>query len=712
MSEQRLVNLLESQFNESDTSVFEVGEQRERNHRYYTLQNLGNEVDGKSHYISPDVFDTVNAKKSYFSEVFLSGRETVRFKPTKDGDQDEAKKRTAYVNHQLDLNQQYDLLRDAWHDAFVAKRCVVLAEWHHDEQEYEQQVTLMPVQQAAMLFDDPKIIDVDTSQIKQSPGQQGMMVEGTVTIIKDASQCRLTLVQPERYFRDPNVTYIIDCAFAGYEEDITRAELVERGYDPTVVQSLRVDYRFRREEEDNSRKAHDRSWTRRQLHQRPKELEEVTLYKTWTWLDMSTYFGEGSDRGSPMMSPGVRGSPNDRTSGPNVRSQNRNYGEINPGALKLWEIHWSQGEILSYTDGELAVTEATEIPFFEWCEHKISHAEHGLADADVVSHTQKTQSVLKRLIIDNQQQRNTSRYEAVQGAIKNPRELLDNPIGGVVWTRAIGSVAPLATPELSPLTMQVVEMLDQDKEERSGVSRLSQGLNTDVVRYQNAGDMIERLTNNANRRLLSACRDFALTWLIPLSQYIYRLGARNDTNVHQVEVGGQWLEIQPSGWPDIEMPMKVASALTPEEGQMHAQVLMMMHAQLMADPGMQVLYGLPQKHAIFDDAFEALGVADTSQYMKRPDSQEVMQALQMQQQMQQKMMEMQMDQQQFQKWLMESNDGREWYLAQLQGMKLQVDAADKATDNVRADDEFAWKREMDTEELKLEKTQNRPVAVS
>jgi hypothetical protein len=105
------------------------------------------------------------------------------------------------------------------------------------------------------------------------------------------------------------------------------------------------------------------------------------------------------------------------------------------------------------------------------------------------------------LIIDNQQMRNTTRYEAVQQNLLNPRDLLDNQIGGVVWSEQIGSVAPLPTPELSPLTMGVLQMMNADVEKRSGVSELGKGLNTDVVKYQNAADMVERLTNAGTRRL-------------------------------------------------------------------------------------------------------------------------------------------------------------------------------------------------------------------
>ena len=89
-----------------------------------------------------------------------------------------------------------------------------------------------------------------------------------------------------------------------------------------------------------------------------------------------------------------------------------------------------------------AIREVEDIPFFEWTEMKVSHSAEGTCTADVMSETQRTQSILKRLIIDNQQMRNTTRYEATVGALKNPRDLLDNTIGGVIWSRQPGSVTP------------------------------------------------------------------------------------------------------------------------------------------------------------------------------------------------------------------------------------------------------------------------------
>ena len=689
-----LIRVLESQFTESDASMFQVGEQRERNHRYYSLQPLGNEIKGRSHYISPDNFDVVEGKKAYMADTFLTGRQPVKFKPTgPQATQLDADQRTGYVQTQLKKNKWPRLFRDTLHDAYVAKRCVVLVEWDEDKEEYVQYYENAPAQQIQQQIDsDKSVVDFDTQELQEQvmPGPQGpqRFYTGAMTLIKDISQALLTLVQPERFFRDPHQAYIDDCAYAGYEEDLTRAEMVQRNYDPEQVSRINIEYRFRREEEDSQRKAHDRSWTRRRLHNRPKELETVTIFKTWTWLDLSSYHELTGSQ------PGMS-----------------SHEHINPEALKLYEIHWTRGEILYWSDGSPAIREASEMPFFEWTPHKISHAEHGLCVSDVMAHLTKTNSVLKRLIIDNQQIRNTSRYEAVQKLVKNPRELLDNSIGGVIWTRQQGAVTPLAAPELSPLTMNVIEMLNQDKEDRSGMSRLSQGMNTDVIRYQNAQDMIDKQVTLSNRRNAREARDYAETFFIPVLQYIYRLGVRNDQGTYQLEAQGGWHDVRPSTWEDSEWEMETHVALTPDEGQQLAQNLLMMHSMKMQDPQMQMIYGLEQKHALFDDVYDALGITDTSRYMMRLDSPQFKQVMQMQQAQQQKAEQMGMQMQQFQMWMAKSAEGREWYKAQLDGHRLQLDATDKSTDNDLNEAKFKHQKVIDFRELAIETQQKRAARI-
>lgn len=690
----RLIKVLEDQITESESGAYDVGEQRSRNHRYITLQPLGNEQKGRSHYIDPSVLDAVEAKKALFSETFLSNRQTVKFRGGQGMQPFEADAKTAYAMQQLRNNQHDQMFRDGWHDAFVAKRMVVGVWWKNDTKDVTLQIDgANPQQLPQLVAQQGDVVGVDDSQMQQGPNGA---LTGEITVTVNDSYCELKLVQPERFYRDPLASYPKDSAWCAMEEDVSRGTLIRDGYDIEQVNGLSVDYRFRSDEEDAARKSHDMSWTRRAQYDRSKQQQHVTTYKTWTWLNLAE---EGVLDGDEIS---LNFEPKDE--------------------ILLYEVHWAHGEILRTEEGLSAVKEVDEMPFFEWSEMKISHAEFGLCTADIMAHTQKVQSTLKRLIIDNQQMRNNTRYEAVVGALKNPRDLLDPRIGGVVWSRAIGSVAPLATPELSPMTMAVIQMLQQDGERRDGYSALGKGMNGDAVRYQNSADMVDRLTQAGTRRPMKDARDWALTFLVPLCQYIVKLGIRNDKSQDQLEVGGRVIPIVPSTWTDDDLSMDVAVALTPDEGKQHAQMLMVMHQTMSQDPELATVYRVQQKHALMDAVFDSFGVSDSTPYMMRPDSEGYQKQMQEQQQKVEERTKEQDDLVKLKAQLEQSKDRREWEKQEwdkTQDMDKANREQAQLDNTVRTDREkldLGWaelqqKALVEQQEVQLENEQKRAVGV-
>lgn len=671
MDTNAVIRILESQINTSSSDG--VSEQRARNHRFYTMQPIGNEQAGRSHYISPDVLDGVESAKAVFAETFFSGRDVVRFMPLGDGDSEEAAKRTAYVSMQLEQNNWTSLFRDGWHDAFVAKRMVMHAGWKKKRDTIEIPVQSLTQEQLATVIQvggqRDVLVDVDTSALEmmQDPATGVGIYNGTMMVDVDRSYVKLSLVQPERFYRDPDATYLQDSSYCAWERRMAKWELVDMGFSAEQVQGLRPNYRFRANEEDTARKDHDQSSKAFSTRASSADShDQVSVYVTYTWLTAGDIDGQGE-----MDDP------------------------------RLYEIWWGHGEILEWTSGKPAIREVDAIPFFEWTEYKIAHAEHGMSLADVMAPTQRVNSVLKRLVIDNQQMRNTTRYEAVHGAVKNPRDLIDNKIGGVVWTRQIGSVMPLATPELSPLTIQAIEVMNRDSEARSGMSSLSKGMNHAAINNQNASDMIERLTNAGNRRVMRAARDFANSFLIPLSKFIYRLGVQNDRRAHNVEIGGRFVRLAPSQWPDSDIPMRAQLALTKEECVTYAQSLMMMHQMMSMDPDCKVVYGTTQKHALFDDMFDALGIPDASRYMLAPDSPEYQQTAQQMAAAQQQQMAQQQEAQQASLQLAVSEDKRKWTDTNARSQGEFDKAMDRKMDNVRQMEEFNWQKYVEARELAL-----------
>jgi len=659
-----LIKLLDAQVQEAHTASFDVSEQRSRNHRYYSMQPLGNEVSGRSKYISPDVQDAVESKKALFAETFLSDRDAVRFSGSKVPFEDDAK--TAYCNAALRKNDYERLFRDAFHDAFVAKRCVVNCEWVASTKTEIVEIQGAAPQQYQQILQEKGAVGVQDESLVTDPNGT---LSGQVTIEVDDSGIELKLIEPERYYRDPNATYVADSMFIAVEADVPRARLLMDGYDPEQVNELSQDASFRNRDEDSSRRAFDGTYQKVKQANRAGVHETITMYRTWTYLD------EGVLNDDP---------------------------QATPTEVKLYEVHWCNSEVLRWADGTPAIREVECYPFFEWSEVKISHSADGTCTADVMAMTQKTQSILKRLIIDNQQMRNTTRYEATVGALKNPRDLLDNTIGGVIWSRQPGSVTPLAAPELSPLTMNAVQLLKSDGDERNGMSGLAKGMNDGAIQNQNASDMIDKLTTAGRRRVTMAARDFARTFLVPLSQHICKLAMENDQTQDQIEMKGQQIPVIPSQWSDDDLEMEVAAALTPDEAQRNASQLMMLHSQMMQDPSMGQIYSTVQKHALFDHIFDLLGVKNTTAFMMSPNSPEYQQMQQQMQVQQEAQNKEAMIMQELQKQLLAAQSAATEAQADALTTNSQVTQADKMFDNTLNEAELEHKKFVDIEKLRLD----------
>lgn len=666
ITSKRLIATLEKQVNESDTSTYEVGEQRERNHRYYSLEPLGNERPGRSHYISPDVLDAVEGKKAIFSEAFLSSRQVAKF--TNCPYPGEAEQKTVYVNRTMRRNRYERLMRDAWHDAFVAKRCVFFVDWEPDTKEVTLNFQGAPAPVVNQQIQQLNGISAnfEGATIQTMPSIQGPIevLTGQVVVSVPDGYAKIELIQPERFFRDPEATYPDDSAWCTWQEDMTRGELISRGFDEEQVMSLSQEYRFRSDEEDAARKSFDSSWTRRRQHNRTDEQELVSYFRTRTWLEWDEEQFSGIELDFEP-----------------------------PAGVVLYDIQWSQGEVLIRDDGFAAIRIVPEMGVFEWSEMKVAHAENGLCTADVEAHTQKTSSQLKRLIIDNQEMQNTTRWLARVNAFKNPADFTRNRIGDVVWTNTdlAQAAMPLPTPELSAMTFQTVQMLKQDGEERSGLSALSKGMNTDAVKYQNADNMIARLTTAGQRRVAMEARDFANTCWVEICRYMVTLAKRFDTSVDVMEVRGQQVMINPQLWQDDEHEMTVRTALTTDENTENAQQLLMLHGIQSQDPQMAVMYGPEQRHALFDTVYELMGIDDSSPYLLSPQSPQYQQMMMSQQQQQQMLQQQQAQVTQFQQGLLRNNQ-------QLQWAKFEWDKIDDISDNIRED----YKAQVDAKSKEVE----------
>ena len=622
------------------TDDSETQNDRSEAYDYYYGKPFGNERKDRSDYVSRDEFDAVEDLKEMMLEVFASNRETIKFTPRDENDVLQAKLRTSYSNrvfHQH--NSGYTTLHDSIQTGLLAKNAC--AKVYRDEwDEVEKETAEATPEQYAVLEQAEEAGELEILSAEQD--EETGMIEVELKRDTKKSKTIVEILRPENVVRDPSAVSPQKARFWGEWSDVTRSDLLEMGFDEGKIENLSNDG------DDSAGDVEEQS-RRDSGHTEHDEIGEKSqdmfqLYELWMKFD------------------------ND-----------------DDGIAELYQV-FKVGDTL------LEMTEQKRMPYFDWQAFRVAHRYEGLSVHDILGDIQKLKSTIKRQIVDNLMQSNNQSRIARMGAFKNPATLIENEFGAIHWVKddVKNPNRPLAdlvqdnpSPQLSPLTLPAVEMLNEDKEHRVGASRLTAGLNQAVVSNQNADDMINRMTSAAMRRVMGMARRYAELFLIPIFQEIYQLGLEHDKEGLMAEVDGEWNQLVPQEMGDA-VDMEVSTALTPDDSEAQARTLLVLHNSLMQsmqfDPGTAALYTPQNRYALLREVFKLSG-QPMPQYLTDPQS-DVAGLTQQLQQLTQQMQQLQQQNQQMQ-----------FALQQVNQAELSVKQQDAMTRATKAQGELALKAE-------------------
>ena len=594
IDESELLSTLERNIDAADTYAnSEVGVQRDTAHKYYYGEPMGNEIKGRSHHVSMDVFDAVEAVKAMLLETFSADKNICRFEAQSPEDAMGARMATAWTNYSFyRQNSGHKVLTDVIHDALVAKTGVVKRYWKEDYRYEEFEFEGVNENDFNQMMSDPavdpmEIIEDFTQAQNPQTGEMfsELVLSGSARRRINTSKVCVETVEPEDFLISPRATSVDDADFCSHRMERTRGELLSEGLSQDLVDKLG--------DED-------------MMHEGSLGRDSVDSFR-------SDRFGldDSSDREYVTL----------------YESYIKRYDEeIN--ACVFYKCIHSRTTML---DTEIV----SEMPFRTFTPFPLPHRFYGMSLADVLIDLQKTMSSLKRGVVDHMMLTTTSRWVANLSLVKNPRDLLDNRVGAVVDVMSPNPesvVRPLPTPQLNGGVYTAIENFEQEKEMRSGSSRMSKGMDTTAVSKQNSSDLINTFMNASNRRIMVMARNFAETFLKPLMHDIYKLGVENETEEKMMQLDGRFVAINPAMLGD-RTEMTVAVALTPDEQAKEAQMLLSLDSQFTMnpqDPNLGGLYGPAQRHAMISRAFELLNIKEGASYLQDPNDE----AYQQQQQQQ------------------------------------------------------------------------------
>ncbi len=584
MTEDELVSQLNSEIQgATGYANTELSNQREDAMKYYLGEPFGNEIDGRSEIVTTDVRDTVEYIMPSLMRIFTTHNNIAEFEPQGPEDVEMAEQATNYVNYVFNRqNNGFKVLYDAFKDALISKTGVIKHFWEEKEEvSTETYTNLTEIEyQSILANDDLEVVEhTETLIQKAQTDDMGTLVSPEIVThdvvakcYKNYGQVRVMSVPPEEFLVSRRAASLEDADFVCHRVKKSVSDLIAEGYDPAIVNEI---------------PSYDQS---------EAELNEERLAR-FSYDDDSVPPSEGS--------------------GPNKKVWiDECYMRIdydNDGVAELRKITKGGHYIL---DNE----EIDMIPFSAICPLPIPHKFYGMSIADTVKDIQLIKSTIMRNLLDNMYLTNNARYAVLAGQVELDDLLTSRP-GGIVRMRAPGAVTALPTPQIQPYAFQMVQYLDGIREERSGVSKMTQGLNPDVLNSHVTSGAISAATESSMQRIELIARIFAETGVKDLFRNIYALVQRYEDRQKMFYLNGKFVPIDVSRWKEkLNCTVNVGVGSGSQQSKMQTMSsIMTILGTLVQQGAMGTLVTSKNLYNAIGEYIAQAGYKNTDQFISNPE---------------------------------------------------------------------------------------------
>lgn len=542
-----------------------LSREREKVLDYYNGKLPKQQHPGSSSYVSTDVYNAVESMKSQLLETFASGYDNVRFNPNGPDDTEDARIATEYCTYVIhQQNQGFKLYHDVIHDGLTARVGIAKAFWEEIIDEVEEEFEGLSYEEIQGLASQEEVAELNSDLDEETNTYSGVLTRK----IGKSKVC-IETVPPEEFIIDEDATHINIANLRGQLSLKTRSELIEMGFDPKKVMKIPTNSKALTDWNAEADSRLDPVSNGIGTQGQQEATGKVALYELYVYLDM-----DGT------------------------------------GKTKLYKVMRGENVILE-------IDEVDRHPFIPFVPLPISHSFFGNSYAARVIPTQNANTVLTRSILDHSAVTNNPRFQVLKGGLVNPRELLDNRLGGIVNVTRPDAVTPLPQAALNQFVFPTLELLKANNEESTGISSLSTGMNKDAVSQQNSAALVDQLVTLSQQRQKIVARNFAYNFLVPLYMEVYRLVIENEKRSKIVELAGNWVEIDPTRWGQ-RLDMTVGFYLGYGEKEREANKIVSTYGLLTQDPTIGPLFNISNRYNMIVDYLRSIGFKNTEAYITPP----------------------------------------------------------------------------------------------
>jgi len=524
--------------------------ERERVTKYLNGEWPRRNSEGSSSYISADVYDSVRMQQSQLLDIFAGGEHIAQFDPDQFMNAQMCQVATEYASYVIfRKNDGYSIFRDIIYNGLTARAGVVKIYWEEKYEYDEENFDGLDEMSAHGLAAQDDVDEFDGTQDPQTG-----LYSGTLIRKRDVSKICIVNIAPEEFLIEPLARCIPESTYCAHRTPKTRAELIDMGFDKKLVMALPADdaKELIFSPEVLARTSPTRAAETYDSPVQP-ELEYLVLYESYVRMQID------KDKG-----------------------------------VRLYKVVHAGDKILE--DPE----EIDRAPFLAYVPLPVPHVFYGDNFAQRVIPTQNARTVLMRGVLDHTAITTNPRYQVVNGGLMNPRELLENRLGGIVNVRRPDSVVPMPQASLNPFVFQSLQLLTENNEKSTGLTAASQGLNPDTISSQNSQGLVKDMTTAAGKRAKTMAQNFANDFLVPLLLEVIRLTILHVKQPEVIEVCGQPLVCPIQQWTN-RSTCSVSQHLGPGDRDQAANELTQGYGMLAKDPALQNMFGGKQRYNMLTD---------------------------------------------------------------------------------------------------------------
>lgn len=468
--------------------------------------------DGRSHVVSRDTADVMGWMLPQIIRVFTASNQMALCEPVGDEDEEFAKQATTGINHVFwKENDGYWIVYDATWDAMLAANGIVKVYWDDTPRDVVSYFSGLSDDALTELISDDGVEVLahdETEEIAEDPetGQPMPVKVHRVKIkrnVKGGRTC-IEAIPPEDYGKDGDSKSCKTARFQYHRTDKTRSDLLEMGFDATLVDSIGT------ASDNNSSEETARRGGSVHTEGQDTSTEIVDYYEIMMRADVD---GDGIAE--------------------TIRVQFA--GTSNSGEVLDWEV-WEDEQL-----------------FYDITYKRMPHRWEGRSAFDETEDIQQVKTVMLRQANDNTYATNNPQ-RFVAGKISNPEELFSPSFGGAVFGDPNTTVTNLTIPFVANHAYDALNYQDQVIQRRTGVSRQTMALDPEALTNQSAtANQNDKDASYSQIELIA--RNMAHGWA-EIFQAILRTEVKHQDTPRTIRMNRKAVKIDPRWW-NTEMDVSI-----------------------------------------------------------------------------------------------------------------------------------------------------------